>query len=348
MLEAMVAMPPAPVFLKSKLFAEEVTSPTDQVALDYYLGSQKLAPFIARHKKGSNVPRERFKTQYFSPPFIKPVRPLTADDLFYRSMGESAYSQVAPAAREADLLAFDMQDLNMRISRTEEWMVSQCLFTGSITALDGDDNLPVATIDYGPISETVVANQWDVANSDPLQDLKAAIRAVSAASGFQANLIVMGKDAGDAFESNAAVKDAYSRFYLHPGVLEPRYAEEMDNFGVVILGTWRQLPLYVSESVYEAADGTVHYYVPANKVLVAATGLQNKIAYAAVAQSNDDQTGLWAFEGTRIPQVYYEAGSDTRWFRMSSRPVPCPTNLASWTVCDVCTLKSTAYKMPQP
>jgi len=172
MLEAMVNFPPASVFLRNKLFSTQVTSPTDQVALDYYNGTTRLAPFVARLKKGIAVPRERVKTSFFSPPFIKPVRPLSADDLFYRSMGVSAYSNVNAEQREANLLAEDWQDLDLRISRTEEWMVSQCLFTGAITCLDGDDNKPVAKISYGTISQTVVAKPWTDPTSNPLNDLK--------------------------------------------------------------------------------------------------------------------------------------------------------------------------------
>ena len=63
----------------------------------------------------------------FSPAHIKPVRVLTADDVFYRSMS-------VPGAnndnRDAELLAIDITELDNDISRREEWMVSQALFTG--------------------------------------------------------------------------------------------------------------------------------------------------------------------------------------------------------------------------
>jgi major capsid protein E len=319
MLEAMVNFPPASVFLRNKLFSTQVTSPTDQVALDYYNGTTRLAPFVARLKKGIAVPRERVKTSFFSPPFIKPVRP---------------YSNVNAEQREANLLAEDWQDLDLRISRTEEWMVSQCLFTGAITCLDGDDNKPVAKISYGTISQTVVAKPWTDPTSNPLNDLKACLRAVSAACGFQADLIVMGKDAADAFESNTNVQNAYNRLFIQQGTIQPKLLEEMTNFGVTILGTYRQIPLYCDEATYLDEANVTQPYVPPDKVLVAATGLQNKMCYAAVAQVNDDETGMGVFEGVRIPQVYYPADEDARYLRLSSRPVPCPSNIQSWTVLD--------------
>ena len=240
-MEASINLPPASVFLRNKLFSTSVTSPTDMVALDYYNGTTKLAPFVARLKKGIAVPRERVKTSFFSPPFIKPVRPLSADDLFYRSMGTSAYSQVDAEAREASLLVADMEDLDLRISRTEEWMVSQCLFSGSITCLDGDDNKPVAKISYGTIAATVLAKLWTDPTSNPLNDLKAAMRLVSSSCGFQADLIVMGKDAADAFEANTNVQNAYNRLFIQQGTVQPQLLEEIGSYGVTILGTYRQI-----------------------------------------------------------------------------------------------------------
>jgi hypothetical protein len=346
MLEAMVGMAPAPQFFRDKLFASEITTPGDLVAIDYLYAGQRLAPFVSRLSKGVHVPRRRFTTQFWSPPFLKPVRPLTSDDMFFRTMGTSAWEAVEPAtAKEAEMLAFDMTDLDARISRTEEWMCAQLLFTGSITAVDGDSGLPVAEIDYGSLSQTIPAKTWDDPASYPLSDLKQAIRVVASACGFQPDLIVMGRDAGSFFEDNPNVKDAYSRFYLQPGVLDPRYSEEAREWGVTILGTWRQLPLYISESVYEAVDGSINYYMPPNVVLVAATGLQNKMAYAGVSQAFEDASGMGLFEGSRIPQVYVDPGSDTRYFRLASRPVPVPHTLDSWTVLTVCPLQS-GYSLP--
>jgi Phage major capsid protein E len=111
---------------------------------------------------------------------------LTADDVFYRSMS-------VPGAntddRDAELLAIDLAELDNDISRREEWMVSQCLFTGKIVCLDGDTNEIRAEIDYTPISTSVVSPLWSSANTcDPLKDLKTAMRLVSGACGYSCQL----------------------------------------------------------------------------------------------------------------------------------------------------------------
>jgi hypothetical protein len=70
------------------------------------------------------VPREKEQLSLFSPPFIKPVRLLTADELFYKSAPTPAAG--GPENRDALLLARDFTELDALISRREEWMASEC------------------------------------------------------------------------------------------------------------------------------------------------------------------------------------------------------------------------------
>jgi hypothetical protein len=211
-------------------------------------------------------------------------------------------------------------------------MCSQVLFSGKVLCLDGDTGKAVAEIDYGPISKTVLAKFWSDTTAKPLDDLKAAQRLVSGACGFTANLIVMGKDAGDAFESNPSVLESYNKLQIQPGVLAP----EFEQFGIVLLGNWRGIPLYVSEEQYGDSTGAMKYYVPPKEVLVASTGVQGMMAYAGVAQVSEDGHGMEVYSGRRIPLVYWDTSKeDHRRLRLSSRPIPIPGNTDSWTVLQV-------------
>ena len=149
----------------------------------------------------------------------------------------------------------------------------------------------MAEIDYGRISKTVLAKFWSDPTAKPLDDLKAAQRLVTGACGFAADLIVMGKDAGDAFESNPTVLESYNKLHIQPGTL----TAELASFGVVLLGNWRGIPLYVSEEQYEDNTGAMKYYVPPKEVLVAATSVQGTMAYAGIAQANDDGNGMQVY-----------------------------------------------------
>jgi major capsid protein E len=155
---------------------------------------------------------------------------------------------------------------------------------------------------------------------------------VSGACGFTANLIVMGKDAGDAFESSPSVMESYNKLQVQSGTLAP----EFEQFGIVLLGNWRGIPLYVSEEQYEDNTGAMKYYVPPKEVLVAATGIQGMMAYAGIAQVSEEGKGMEVYSGRRIPLIYWDpSGEDYRRLRLSSRPIPIPGNTDSWTVLTV-------------
>ena len=239
-------IPIAPTFLRDRLFARIAETEADLVSIEFYRGRQKLAPFCSRYSKGIAVPREKEQLSLFSPPFIKPNRMLHADDLLRRNVGPIAMARNA-TNRDAELLVIDRAELDASISRTENWMCSQTLFTGKVQCKDGDTGEITAEIDYGPISKMVLAKFWSDTTAKPLDDLKAAQRLVSGACGFTANLIVMGRLAGDAFESNPSVLESYNKLHIQPGMLSP----DFEQFGVVLLGNWRGVPLYVSEEQYE-------------------------------------------------------------------------------------------------
>ena len=81
------------------------------------------------------------------------------------------------------------------------------------------------------------------------------------------------------------------------------------------------------------------YFVPEKEVLVAATGVQGTMAYAGVAQANEDGKGMQVYSGRRIPFVYWDtSGEDYRRLRLSSRPIPIPGNTDHGPSCR-CSLK---------
>ena len=108
----------------------------------------------------------------------------------------------------------------------------------------------------------------------------------------------MGKYAGDAFESNPSVLESYNKI----ADSKRRFAPEFEQFGIVLLGTWRGIPLYVSEEQYEHTDGTMKYFVPAEGSSGRGHGRSGIMAYAGIAQVAEEGKGM---------EVY--AGRESRW-----------------------------------
>ena len=162
-------------------------------------------------------------------------------------------------------------------------MCRQVLFSGKVQCKDGDTGEIVAEIDYGPISKTVLAKFWWDPTSKPLDDLKAAQRLVSGACGFAANFIVMGRLAGDAFESNPSVLESYNKLHIQPGVL----TAEFEQFGVVCLARGAGPALRFG--------GAVREHRRLDEILRPRKGGPGRVnrhpermAYAGVAQASDE------------------------------------------------------------
>jgi hypothetical protein len=331
LIDSFAAVPPAPVHLRDRLFSKTFESETDYVNISTYRARQKLSPFVSRYSKGFAVAREVSKLSTFSPPFQKPIRHLSADDLFYRGQTAAGGRQGEAGQSDATLLVQDYNELDQMIGRTEEKMVADCLFVGKIECRDGDTNAIVATINYGTPSTTAPAKLWTDPTSKPLEDLKACQRLVSGACGYVADVIVLSKEAADLLETNQSVMDAYNKLFIQQGTIEAKYSE----WGVINLGTFRGTPLTVDETTYEDVDGSIKPFIPPGFVLVAASALQGTMAYGGVALVLDDERSMRVVAGRRVPTVVREALEDFRKLRVAARPVPVPADLSSWTIMKV-------------
>ena len=180
---------------------------------------------------------------------------------------------------------------------------------------DDDTGELTAEIDYGPISKTVLAKPWSDPTAIRSHDFKAAQRLVSGACGFSADFVCMGKDAGDAFEANAKVLESYNKVHIQPGVLTAEFAQ----YGVVLLGTWRGIPLYVSEEQYEDRRRHDEIFRPAEGSAVAASGVQSTMAYGGRRASLEDGKRHAGLRRPARAAVYWDpSGEDYRRLRLSA------------------------------
>ena len=165
--------------------------------------------------------------------------------------------------------------------------------------------------------------------ADPLADLRGAMRLVANQCGASADLVVMGRSAADAFESNPNVLNAFDKQRINQGVLS---ASNL-SWGVISLGSYRGVTLHVYEA--DISGGAMKPFVPVYCVLIASSAAAGCFSYAGISQVDQDERTIRVYEGPRIPMISYENFEDIRKFRLSSRPVPVPQNLSAWTILDV-------------
>jgi hypothetical protein len=295
-----------------------------------FQGYTALAPFVAQRKRGIRVAREPIATSSYTPPRIAPVKDLRADDLLKRTPGEAAYTQKSGFEREAYWLGLDYADLDVRISRRIEWQIAQLLFTGKIIASDADDQKVISEINYGTPESVTIAVKWDQASSDPHADLRSAMRHLTSVCYAQADLVVLGKNAANAYIKNQAVIDGFNKFWVKTGEMKP----EEKSLGVFQLSTWMGLPIYSYELTFTDDDGVERPFVPDDTVLVASTAIRHRVAFAGVSQVDPGSRKMSIYEGTRVPQVFYSEADDCRYFRLTSRPCPVPADMLGWVIMD--------------
>jgi hypothetical protein len=110
---------------------------------------------------------------------------------------------------------------------------------------------------------------------------------------------------------------------------------EEKELGVFQVSSYRGLPVYSYELTYTDDDGVEKPYVPDKFALVAASAIKHKVAFAGVPQVDPDTKRMDVFEGTRIPQIFYSEEDDCRYFRLTSRSIPVPTDLYGWVIMQV-------------
>ena len=165
MLAAVERMPRPRRFLTTTFFgAEPIVAPTEHIDIDIIKGNRRMAPFVMPNRPGSVVKRSGSVMRSYKPAYVKPKMPTRAGHLLSRQAGENVYSTRTPLDRAGDQLGRDMQDLDDRISRREEWMIARALTTGQVHVIgDGVNDI----IDYQMDAENLVteATLWTAAGA---------------------------------------------------------------------------------------------------------------------------------------------------------------------------------------
>lgn len=135
MTAALEMVKPETFFFRDRYFPTEAGDVfnTDKVLIEVKKGSRKIAPFVAERAQAVPIERTGFEVYEYAPAKISVSRTLTIDDLKKRGFGEAIYSNSTPAQRAARFEIEDMTEMNLRISRREEWMSVQTMMNNACT-----------------------------------------------------------------------------------------------------------------------------------------------------------------------------------------------------------------------
>jgi Phage major capsid protein E len=329
LLEPYKAGPLLHTFLRDTFFTDRQFPASDLVEFDFQRGRRKMAPFVAPMVGGKIMERQGFQTRFYKVPRVAPARAMRLADLEPRMMGETIYSDRSQTDRAAELLADDGIFCDEAISRREEWMCREVLINGLIT-VTADDNYTYA-IDFTEGTPNVNVETplalWNLPASDPLLDLENARRNTIQASGISPNIALMGTDASDAFIRNASVQAFFDNRRMQLGAITP----VIQDAAVTHIGNVPGLEIYTYSEWFEDDAGTLFEMLPANMVLVADTRTPNKMIYGAYSQLEDPVAKVYrSYRAARIPLVYADVMNSQLWYRLTSLPMPMPTDILGW------------------
>lgn len=325
--EVVKTTPPVRTFLRDRFFTNVKTFPTERVDIDIVKGNRKMAAFIHPMVGGEIVQAEGYETKSYAPPLINPATVSTADKLLARLPGEDMYSGKTPADRAAEKLIEEYNQLNDMTTRREEWMAAQVLTTGQLKVKGkGVDEV----IDFGLTNKTTLATtkKWGASAADIWGNLKDWKQQVSRNGFANANMVIMGKAAADAFLADATIKNLLDNRRIEIGAIKP---EEMEG-GLTYYGHLN-LPgvdIYGYDEVYlDDETGETKPLIPDNVVLMIPSAASFMRAYGLCTYLDD--AGAWhEAETDRLLCTYVEHRPDRRFIELQTHPLLIPDKIDSW------------------
>lgn len=313
-------------WLRDRYFANHATFDTKTVEFDLVgKGDRKIAPFVNPRVGGQAVDRQGFRTLSYEAPEVSPLTVTTAEDLMNRLPGENPYSTRSPAERAAEQLGKDLAKLDEIITRREEVMCAEALFSGKVTVKGiGYDEV----VDYwkelgAEKPETTLTTKWDASSTTAKQiakDLRDLRLAMIQSSGFTPTELVMGQKVCNTILDKLLDASMLDMRRVDVGKIDPQQLPQ----GVTYWGHLKDsgLDLYSYDNwYYDEETDTEVAMVPEDKALLASPNVRTTLAYGGcgLIGAND----VTVVRGERIPDSWVQRASPAgRIVQIKSRPLP--------------------------
>lgn len=334
-------MPKVQTFIKSTFFRNVETFDTQKIDVDFKKGNRQLAPFVHKKIGGVTIDNEGYETNTYEPPLVAPNKITTVDDILKRTPGESLYGGKSPNQRAIEKMQRDFTELDEMITRREEWMCCQALFTGKIPILDKDGKELQAEIDFNFTNKVTLkeAEKWNKTQGGKLKQLKAWRKQVQKTGFVNCNVCIMGDEALEAFIMDEEVQKLLDVERYDLAVIKPR---ELPN-GVTYIGTIQGEGMDIYSYNEWFLDNWTNKdkpenkpLVPTNAVALLSTEANYSMYYGGVGVVDETGKTIAVVEGSRIPEQWVERRPPRRFLQLNSAPLCVPHEVDSWYVATVC------------
>ena len=312
----------ATTFLRDRYFGNVVTFDTAKIDIDIVSDHErKVAPFVNPKVGGSIVERDGYRTNSYEAPEVSPMMVTTAEDMLKRSAGESMYAMKSPTQRASEEIGRNLSQLDDIITRREEVMCSEALFSGQVT-VNGVGYADViqywSQLKSSEQPMTTLSTKWTASGADPMADLRSIRRTVIQKCGTTPTEIVCGTGAIEALLAKLN-SDKLDTRRVDLGMIDPSLLPN----GVTYWGYLKDsgLDIFSYDSWYVNDAGTETAIVPNGSVLMGSPNVKTTMAYGCVALTGDDNVAF--YEGRRVPDSWVQrANPSGRVVQIKARPLP--------------------------
>lgn len=330
---------PRATFFKDRYFptGEGDVFAADKVLTEYRKGDRKMAAFVSPRAGDIPMDRRGYSIHEYQPAFIAPSRLLTADELKKRGFGEALYPGLKPAQRAARLQRDDLADMDLRITRREEWMAVQTMINNACTMQEYIDANTQGEVNYVKFFDDTSDHTYTIASGHKWDDngitfktVRGDVRAMCrklSSRGLAAADLVLGTDASDALLS---IEEFQRLIDKNSGIAIGAISEELSAYdgvvleGVINFGGFKLNVISVDET-YEDDNGQTQRYFPATSAMVTAPGCGHMM-YGQITQIDYGDSDFTDHAGIRIPKFVLDQDKDIRKLRLGARPLAAPKN----------------------
>lgn len=317
MLKAVEQFPMSNLFLLKRFFPVVQMEDGEKIHFDVIKKTRRLAPFVSPLVSGKIVESEGFKTNTFTPAYIKDKRVFDSSRPLKRIAGEKIGGTFTPGHRIERLLVSELDDQVNMVDRRLEVMAAEVLRTGKLT-ISGED-YPTQNIDFNrDASLTITLNGvdlWSDPASSPLDDLQDWSQTIMQKSGVAAKDVVMSVDVWKIFRKHPDVVAVLDRVRSNSTLVTDAMSVE----GGELMGTVPGFNIFVYSGWYIDDTGIEQQILPAGSVILTSPQLEGVRAFGAIL---DDDAGYRALP--YFPKSWVIEDPSIRYLLMQSAPLVVP------------------------
>lgn len=308
-------------FLLNHFFGRSEEHNTRAVEINFRDGKRRIAPFVHRRSTGQKVENLKDEKFIWEPPYIKPRIDIEPSDLQEAALSENPYSLSDPAERFIEKRNQILRELDDMITRREEVMAAQALFSKSISVTN-EDGSTLGSIDFVRSADLAFqANPlWNNASTaQPITDVRTMRTRIRKLSGAAGRTVVMGTLAADAFLLTDQVKQYLDAQAFSVSELQ---LSQFGNFeGVELIAVIGGVTYLRYDEFYEDANGVLQPVVPEKLVLVGSPDAAAMRHYGAI-ETIATASGL--VRAARWPKFFDAADKDPEVYGVQLHSAPLP------------------------